>query len=103
MARDHDFRGAMSVWDTFLHWARRLAQEVDLDKEERDYKLALASRLAAVRDQVITDDPDWPEALRRALTSTNLLNRFYLMADRRLENAPRRDAECPAGCVGSRA
>ncbi|MGH3321611.1 MAG: McrB family protein [Streptosporangiaceae bacterium] len=85
----------MSGWDTFVHWGARLARDVDLDDEERDYKLETAARLADVRGQLIAGDPAWPEELRRTLQSTNLLNRFFLMAlidDLRADAARMREA-----------
>lgn len=61
-------------WDEFLFWARRMSDEVELDTEERAYKLELASRLARVRQQLIAGDAEWSAALIAHLRSTNLLD-----------------------------
>jgi len=61
-------------WDEFLYWARRMSDEVDIDTEERAYKLELASHLASVRQQLIAGDAEWSAALIAHLRSTNLLD-----------------------------
>jgi len=63
-------------WDEFLHWARRMSDEVDIDTEERNYKLDLAQRLAAVREQLLADDPEWSTAFLAVLNPSkqNLLH-----------------------------
>lgn len=63
----------MADWHEFLHWAERFVQDVDLDAEERNYKVALASRLRGVIDAVRSDDADWLPELRKALMGANLL------------------------------
>ncbi len=68
----------MADWDDFIHWGQRVAAEVDLDKNEREYKLDTAAKLSGARDLLLADDVRWPDELRRAL-QTNLLNRFFLM------------------------
>lgn len=32
----------MSGWGSFLHWGERLARDIDLDEEERDYEFEMA-------------------------------------------------------------
>lgn len=63
----------MADWSQFLHWAERFAQEVDLDAEERNYKLAMAARLREATEAAHHGDDDWLESLRRALQGSNLL------------------------------
>src|SRR5262245_44594331 len=70
----------MSQWEQFVEWGRVLAVDVDLDENERAYKVEVASRLADVREQVLANEPGWPDELRRVLTSTNLLDRFLRMS-----------------------
>lgn len=67
------------AWSRLLHWSRAVANDINIDEEERDYKLELAQRLAGVRSQVVDDNPAWPGELRKALTSSNLLNQYFLM------------------------
>ncbi len=64
----------MSDWDEFVRWAKRFADVVDLDANERAYKVELAERLAGVRDQVLGEMPGWERAFHAALRSTNLLD-----------------------------
>lgn len=70
----------MSGWDEFVHWAGRLLRDIDLDETERNYKVTLAERLGAVREKALANEPEWPEELRRSLGTTNLLDRYFLMA-----------------------
>ena len=86
--RNSERRGAQTLdielqqdgWETFLYWGQRLAESVDLDTEERLYKLQLAERLQAVRELALAAEPEWLNEFKRALASTNLLNRFFLIA-----------------------
>src|SRR5664279_3654364 len=66
-------------WDQFLHWAPLVSRDIDLDEEERDFKIEVAGRLAAVRESMLANEPGWHEEFRRALTSSNLLNQYLLM------------------------
>lgn len=63
-------------WDEFLHWARRMSDEVDTDTEEYNYKRDLAQRLATVREQLLGGDPGWSTALLAELNPSkqNLLH-----------------------------
>ncbi len=63
----------MSDWSQFLTWAKRLVAEVDLDTEERNYKLAMASRLHEATEAARANDPSWLTLLRKALQGSNLL------------------------------
>lgn len=63
----------MADWSQFLHWAKRFAREVDLDVEERNYKLAMAARLCEATEAARRGDADWLGSLRKALQGSNLL------------------------------
>jgi 5-methylcytosine-specific restriction protein B len=63
----------MADWSQFLHWGERFAQEVDLDAEERSYKLAVADRLREATEAARRGDADWLGPLRKALQGSNLL------------------------------
>ena len=86
--RNSERRGAQTLdievqqdgWEAFLHWGQRLADSVDLEVEERDYKLQLAKRLQSVRELALAADSEWLDEFKRTLASTNLLNRFFLIA-----------------------
>ncbi|MEX2290834.1 MAG: AAA family ATPase [Mycobacteriales bacterium] len=54
-------------------WGARLAQCVDLDHEERQYKLELSARLTAARQALQAGDPDWPRLLKRSFGPPNNL------------------------------
>lgn len=58
-----------ATWREYAEWARRLLELPSFDSEERDYKLEIASNVAAARDALVTDD--WLPALRRAFGSPN--------------------------------
>lgn len=55
------------AWKRALSWLLKLQGSVDLDVEERTYKVEWASVIAKARTAVLDDQPDWQEALRRAL------------------------------------
>ena len=55
-------------WDQFIHWARRFVQHRDFEKEERNYKLAIAERLQEARKAVEAGSDDWYARLKRAFT-----------------------------------
>jgi 5-methylcytosine-specific restriction protein B len=65
-----------SGWDPFLRWARELANVVDLDLEERDYKLKAAEKWAAAGAACASSAGDWPALLRRAAGAANLIDPF---------------------------
>lgn len=58
-------------WGPFLHWARRFVETVDLDGEERDYKVAAADLLVAARSALVGGD--WQTPLLAAFRATNAL------------------------------
>ncbi len=63
----------MADWSQFLHWAARFARYVDVDAEERNYKLAMAARLREATQAARQGDEDWLGSLRRAAQGSNLL------------------------------
>ncbi len=64
----------MSDWSQFLVWAKRFADEVDLDAEERNYKLAMADRLREATEAAREGDSVWITLFGKALRGTNLLS-----------------------------
>lgn len=62
------------AWRTAAEWLLWWAGRVDLEAEERAYKLKTANELAAVRDGVAAGAGDWPDTLRRVFRSSNLVN-----------------------------
>lgn len=60
-------------WQAFAPWATRIARSVDLDDEERDYKLAAAQRVRDARDALEAGSADWPQLLRTSFTKDNNL------------------------------
>lgn len=68
-----------SPWDAFMHWASRFATDVDLDHEERDYKVQTAERLADALRQLEQGAESWPTTMRSAL-NVNLVDTFFRVA-----------------------
>jgi DNA polymerase III delta prime subunit len=56
---------------TFAEFARKFGELATFDEEETDYKLELASRLAAARKAVLGGDEEWLDRLKRAFASPN--------------------------------
>ena len=56
-------------WKELIFWARRLRQSPEFDEEERDYKLAIARRLSAVRTQLLSKDSAWLKDLSKVFSS----------------------------------
>lgn len=65
-----------SGWDPFLRWARELANVIDLDLEERDYKLKAAEKWAAAGAACAAGSADWAERLKQASGAGNLIDSF---------------------------
>lgn len=63
-------------WDRFLYWAERFHQDEAFEREERDYKIVVATRLQEARSALFQDDPSWLEKLHYAITAppNNLTN-----------------------------
>ncbi|WP_291382258.1 AAA family ATPase [Demequina sp.] len=69
---------AESDWREVVALAERLSKVVDFDEHERDYKVEISERMRAVRSSVESDDPEWPQALVRALRG-NLIHFTTIM------------------------
>ncbi len=67
-------------WDPLVHWAARFAESVDLEAEERAYKLEIAVLLRAAADAVQGGDPEWPRLLRRTFGPPNNLTAWRMHA-----------------------
>jgi 5-methylcytosine-specific restriction protein B len=63
----------MSDWSQFLVWAKRFVAEVDLEAEERGYKLVMAARLHEATEAARANDANWISLLRQAVQGSNLL------------------------------
>ncbi|WP_448060254.1 McrB family protein [Cellulomonas hominis] len=66
-------------WDVFMHWAARFAADIDLDREERDYKVQAAERITVALQQLDADDQNWTTSMRSAL-NVNLVDTFFRVA-----------------------
>lgn len=66
-APKHDMSG-------FAYWAARMAESVDLDEDEHDYKRETAALLRQARDLALAGDSQWQTTLHSALKSTNTLS-----------------------------
>lgn len=66
-------------WQRFMEFAALFPKTVDLDAEEYNYKLALAERLRKTREIYLNRDPEWFELLRRDISSSNLMNQYFMM------------------------
>ena len=85
-------------WDDFIGWAKRFYEWEDFGRRERDYKLEVGKNLAAVKQALLDDDPEWEGQLITTLRSpiANYLvywgtNDTFLKTDRiQKENALRR-------------
>src|SRR5659263_31736 len=65
----------------FLHWARRIADAIDLDQVEYHWKMETARELSAARDVMLSEADGWREVLHRALgKAAGLLNPFLMMS-----------------------
>ncbi len=62
------------AWAEMVRWAKQLYARKDFDEVERDYKLVLAEKVAAAKEELELDG-EWTVALKRALTAkdNNLL------------------------------
>lgn len=65
-----------SGWDPFLRWARELTTVIDLDAEEREYKLKAAEKWAAAGAACEVNSKDWAERLKQASGAGNLIDSF---------------------------
>lgn len=62
-------------WDDLLSWSLRIAASVDLDANERNFKLQLAQRVRDLR-LAVQSGQDWQDLLKRALGHPNNLVDF---------------------------
>jgi len=70
----------MSDWKTVTQFSRNFLGQVDLNDEERDYKLEFARGAKVARQQLIDGQQQWFETLRREIAKTNLVNQYFVMA-----------------------
>ncbi|HEY6322734.1 MAG TPA: AAA family ATPase [Thermoanaerobaculia bacterium] len=82
-----------SKWGQFIEWARRFYRSDSFDREERDYKLAVAARVQVAREALLSGR-SWREALRDAflnpqnnLTSWQTNDRFLQWVEQAPESA----------------
>ncbi|WP_113718094.1 McrB family protein [Arthrobacter dokdonensis] len=66
-------------WNDFMAFAATYAKTVDMAAEEDDYKLVLTERLAKTRELFLAKDAGWFEVLRKDISSTNLMNQYFMM------------------------
>ena len=57
-------------WKEFFAWSARIQQTVDLDADERNYKLDLGKRFAEVIPSTKSADPEWQNAFKSAWNSS---------------------------------
>src|SRR4029453_12314811 len=65
-------------WDPLVRWAVRFAESINLDAEERAYKLEIADNLRKAADAVRSNEEQWPTLLRRAFGSPNNLTAWRM-------------------------
>ncbi|TAP27841.1 AAA family ATPase [Arthrobacter sp. S41] len=70
----------MSVWNSVVQFSQNFLEQVDLNAEERDYKIAFARGAKVARQQLMEGQQQWFETLRREITKTNLVNQYFMMA-----------------------
>lgn len=80
-------------WAEFVHWARRFYERPEFKKDETEYKLFVARRLAEARRVLQTGQPDWLARLRAAfgppdnLTPWQVHDRFLKWASEHPDEA----------------
>jgi 5-methylcytosine-specific restriction protein B len=74
-------------WTPFIEFAGKFIETVDLAADENDYKMELATKLSAVRVELLAGDPEWHPHFIRALRTTNLVNYRTIGAMDKLEVA----------------
>jgi len=62
-----------SAWRGSALWAKRLSESIDLEHEERQYKVDAARRVMAARTALEGGRADWPQLLGSAFTKDNNL------------------------------
>ncbi len=63
------FTGNDSLWDAFISWAILFYEREDFNEYERDYKLLVGERLAAVKQALRDGNVDWEDMLRQTFAS----------------------------------
>ena len=82
------------------HWAARLAESVDQDDVENDYKRTAAALARQARDEARAGNPDWPATFKRALSATNTIHFMYAdNVNKAIAADPERDARRPRARV----
>ncbi|MFE4082266.1 McrB family protein [Paenarthrobacter sp. YIM B13468] len=66
-------------WRQFMEFGALFAKTVDLDADEYSHKIAVAERLRRTRETFLGRDPEWFEALRRDISSSGLMNQYFMM------------------------
>ena len=64
-------------WDALIGWARRFYEWEQFDEMEREYKLTAGENLAAVKQALQDDSPDWENLLRTTLRDRDSLGRDW--------------------------
>lgn len=62
------------AWTRAGRWLEWTSERIDLEADERAYKLEATQRLVAVRDLAERDDPSWAVDLAQVFRGTNLVN-----------------------------
>jgi 5-methylcytosine-specific restriction protein B len=63
-------------WEPFLLWAHEFTKVIDMDAEERSYKLKAAEKWAAAGRACAGGSSDWAERLKQAVSAGNLVDQF---------------------------
>ena len=63
------FTGNDNLWDAFIHWAKLFYEWELFDEHERDYKLQVGERLAAVKQALRDGNADWEDMLRKTFAA----------------------------------
>lgn len=61
-------------WDAFLRWAGKFYEWDGFDKNERDYKLQIATDLKEAKDALLAGEEAWVKELKEAFGSQNNLS-----------------------------
>ena len=64
-------------WNAFIGWAGRFFEWEQFDEMERNYKIAVGEKLAAVKQALQDDRPDWENLLRSSLRDRDTLGRDW--------------------------
>ncbi len=69
------------AWDAFAAFAKRTLEDGTIEKEEIDYKTAIAKRLQQARSEFLKGSSGWPKTLKHGLTHNSNLLHFTLSGD----------------------